>query len=194
MIGWLTSLVLAPLILVGLGAAWAARIALGLVTGRWIATAALGALLALVFLMTVGASGDNAALALGVGLCLAMVRPIARGRPDLRRVPRRVLHVVPLAGAMLVEIARGSLLMTQILLGLRSTRRAGLIEVPLGDRSEAGATLSGLLATTAPGTMLVDIDWSSRRMLVHAIDAGDLEQTRESLQRLYRRRQRPVLP
>lgn len=192
MIGWLASLVLAPLILLWLGASWAGRLAVGLVTGRWIRTLASASILGLVFLMTTGVSAGDALLGLAVGLLLALMSPVARGRPDLRKLPARVMRVFPLVWAMLREVERGIALNTRVLLGLSSPEKAGVIELPLEDRTEAGTTLTGLLVTAAPGTMMVCVE--RRRMLVHALDASDPEAVRSSLQDLYRRYQRPVLP
>lgn len=192
MIGWLAILVLAPLMIVGLGAAWAGRLVLTVLQGRWLGVVALGALIGFVYLATVGASAADAAVAIVIGVALAL--SLGRARPDLRGLPRRVAHTPGLVGAVLLETVRGTVLMTKVLLGVRSWRRAGLVDMSLEGRSEAGLTLTGLIVTVAPGTMLVAVDWRSRRMLIHAMDVSDPEAVRRSIQSLYHRHQRPVLP
>lgn len=194
MIGWLAALVLAPLFVVGLGAAWAGRLVLAVLHGRWIRVVALGALVALVYLATVGASAADAAVALVIGALLALADPLAHGFSAVRRLPRRVVQAPRLVGAVFLEMVRGTVLMTKVVVGVRSWRRAGLVDVPLDERTEAGATLSGLIVTVAPGTLLVDIDWRSERMIVHTMDASDPDGVRASIQRMYHRYQKPVLP
>lgn len=194
MIGWLPSFVLMPLILLGLGAKWAAGLAYALVTFRWLGPAASALLLATVFVMTVGFSAANVLLGLGVGLLLVIRRPALKKRPHVRTVLRGAFGIVALAAAMLVEIAKGVALNVRLLLNLRSPERADIVEVPLGERTEAGITLSGLLITAAPGMMMVGVDRASRKMLVHALDASDPVAVCRSVEKLYHRYQKRVLP
>jgi multisubunit Na+/H+ antiporter MnhE subunit len=50
------------------------------------------------------------------------------------------------------------------------------------------------LTTLSPGSVLVDIDWQRRDMLLHVIDASDPDAVRADLERFYDRYQRRVFP
>lgn len=64
----------------------------------------------------------------------------------------------------------------------------------MGDRSPAGVVAPPLMLTLAPGEFLVDLDWEGRVMLIHVLDASDLEDVRHRHAVFYERYQRAVFP
>jgi len=97
------------------------------------------ALLAAVYLLTLG-SADPLDLAFGlvlgaaltVGLGGRLRPPRGRGVPAL---PVRLAAFPPLAGAVLLDIARGTWDVGLRVLGLRPLEGPGIVPVPIGERS-----------------------------------------------------------
>lgn len=54
---------------------------------------------------------------------------------------------------------------------------AGLVRVPVAPMSEAGAALFGAMVTLTPGSTVIDIDMERRELLLHLLDARDVEAT-----------------
>lgn len=69
-------------------------------------------------------------------------------------------------------------------------RRAGLVTVPVGERTEADVVAQAIVATLSPREVLVDVDRKRSVMLLHAIDASDPDAIREEHDRFYCRYQR----
>ena len=156
-------------------------------------TLALAALLGAVFAVMVGSADPlSLALGLGAGLIILGVRP-----PHERLLRgwslRRLVHLPRFAVGVFLELARGSLTMLRVLLGLQSWRRGGLVEVAVGPRSEGAVVLNALVVTAAPGTVLIQMDEDDRVMLLHSIDASDPDALRRDLDRFYHVYQRPLL-
>jgi multisubunit Na+/H+ antiporter MnhE subunit len=66
--------------------------------------------------------------------------------------------------------------------------------VPIGERSELGVAVTGLLIGLSPGSLLLDVDPERQAMLFHVIDASDPDAVRAQLDRFYQRYQRRVFP
>jgi multicomponent K+:H+ antiporter subunit E/multicomponent Na+:H+ antiporter subunit E len=96
--------------------------------------------------------------------------------------------------AVLADVAGGTWDVSLRVMHVRPVRRPGFIRVPLGPRSDRGAAVSALVTTLSPGTVLVDIDWERRDLLLHVIDASDPDALRARHQRFYDRYQRRVFP
>ncbi|HEY8432492.1 MAG TPA: Na+/H+ antiporter subunit E [Sandaracinaceae bacterium] len=173
----------------------AARGASALARGEWRARLVPAFAVALVVLAGTGVrSAGNLALALLVGLALAPLVPRThvrtRGLTALARAGALLVMIVAWAGAL----ARGALGVWPVLLGLRSARHGGLLSVELEAASDAGAILTGLVATSTPGTVVVELDEAGRQLVVHALDARRADALRRSLARFYARYQRRVVP
>ena len=110
--------------------------------------------------------------------------------PRLGRVAAFPLFVVGVLG----DIVSGTWDVALRVLHLRRLEQPGIVRVPIGDRTERGVAVSALATTLSPGSVLVDIDWERRDMLLHMIDARDPDAVRERLQRFYDRYQRRVFP
>jgi multisubunit Na+/H+ antiporter MnhE subunit len=107
---------------------------------------------------------------------------------------RRLLFTLPLVAYMIFDITRSTILVVRYTLHLKPLEHPGIVAIPMGERTRFGATMSGFLTTVAPGTFLVDFDWTERVMLIHAIDASDPDAVRASHQAFYDRFQRHVFP
>ena len=81
-----------------------------------------------------------------------------------------------------------------VLLGIRTWRNAGFVEVPYGDRSPRGVTVTSLAVSISPGSILIDADDERRVIIFNVIDASDPEAFRKDLDRFYDRFQRHALP
>ncbi len=154
--------------------------------------------LAVVFLLTL-ASTDPVDVVLGLALGLVL----ALGLGDRLR-PRTGAAVPPAAGralwlpvyaaAVAWDVVAGTWDVALRVLHLRPVDAPGFVRVPIGERSERGVAVSALTSTLSPGSVLVDVDWERRELLLHVIDASDPDAIRADLQRHYDRYQRRVFP
>ena len=136
------------------------------------------------------AEGFLLAAALSLGLRGRLERP--RGAdPSLAG---RVAAFPLLVGGELVDVLRGTWDVGLRVLGLRPVECPGIVLVPIGERTELGVAVTGLLAGLSPGSMLVEVDSRRQAMLFHVIDASDPDAVRDHLDRFYQRYQRRVFP
>lgn len=122
--------------------------------------------------------------------------PGIQGKPDdeLPSLPSRMVHFIPFAGITIWEILIGSVRVAAIVMGLRKLDHPGIVAVPIGDRSKFGVVVTGITTSLAPGSILLDVDWDRRLMLVHVIDASDPDKVRADMHQLYEHYQRKVFP
>lgn len=154
--------------------------------------------LALVYVLTL-ASTDPVDLALGVGLGAALAGALAgrlRLGPEGQVPPpaARLLAWPAFAAAVLADVVQGTWDVALRVLHLRPIARPGLVRVPMAQRTERGVAVSALATTLSPGTVLIDLDWERRDLVLHVIDASDPDGVRDRLQRFYDRYQRRVFP
>jgi multicomponent K+:H+ antiporter subunit E/multicomponent Na+:H+ antiporter subunit E len=145
------------------------------------------------------ASADPIDLLTGAVLSVLLLRGLVgrlrlEPRGDAPRLHQRLIWFVPFAAAALADVAAGTWDVALRVLHLRPAERPGLLRVPIGARSERGVAVSALVTTLSPGTVLVDIDWERRDMLLHVIDASDPDGVRQRLLRFYDRYQKRVFP
>lgn len=107
---------------------------------------------------------------------------------------RRAVAAVPFAGAVAAEVAIGTWQVALIALGIRPLSAPGLLELPIGDRTQRGVAVFGMVVGLSPGTLMLDVDEDRGVLVLHTIDASDPEALRDRLERLYTRWQRPVVP
>ena len=93
----------------------------------------------------------------------------------------------------LVEVLRGTWDVALRVLGVRPLE-SGIVLIPIGERTDLGVAVTGLLAGLSPGSMLVEVDRERQVMLFHFIDASDPDAVRDHLDRFYRRYQRRAFP
>jgi multicomponent Na+:H+ antiporter subunit E len=106
----------------------------------------------------------------------------------------RILWFPVFAWAVVADVVVGTWDVTLRVVSVRALRQPGIVRIPMGERTPQGVAVSALATTLSPGSLLVDIDWSRREMLVHMIDASDPDDIRERMQRFYDRYQRRVFP
>lgn len=137
------------------------------------------------------ATGTLLGLALAAALGARLrIGPEGHGPP----LAERVFWSVPLAVAVLLDVLQGTREVAVRVLRPRRLRRPGIVRVPVGERSDRGVAVSALATTLSPGSLLVDVDWERRDLLIHVIDASDPDAVRARLQRFYDRYQRRVFP
>ena len=136
------------------------------------------------------AEGLVLATALSLGLRVRLERPQGAG-PSLAA---RIAAFPLLVGGLLAEVLRGTWDVGLRVLGLRPVECPGIVLVPIGERTEVGVAVTGLLAGLSPGSMLVEVDPQRQAMLFHVIDASDPDAVRDHLDRFYQRYQRRVFP
>jgi multicomponent Na+:H+ antiporter subunit E len=136
------------------------------------------------------AEGLVLAAALSLALRGRLERPHGAG-PSLAG---RLAAFPLLVGGELVEVLRGTWDVALRVLGLRPVECSGIVLIPIGERTELGVAVTGLLAGLSPGSMLVEVDPERQAMLFHVIDASDPDAVRDHLDRFYQRYQRRVFP
>jgi multisubunit Na+/H+ antiporter MnhE subunit len=155
------------------------------------------AMLAGVYLLALGSAhpldlafGVVLAAVLSFGLRGRLHRPQGLG-PSLAA---RLAGAPPLLAALLAEIARGTWDVALRVLGLRPVEHPGIVLVPIGERTELGVAVTGLLIGLSPGSLLVDVDSERQAMVFHVIDAHDPDAVRAQVDHFYQRYQRRVFP
>ena len=154
--------------------------------------------LTLIYALTLS-SADPVDLLMGAVLAMLLAAGL-RGRFPV--APRgaapefvgRVAWFPAFAAAVLADVALGTWDVALRVLHLRGAESPGIVRVPIGRRSDRGVAVSALATTLSPGSVLVEIDWQRREMLLHVIDATDPDRVRDRLQRFYDRYQRRVFP
>lgn len=145
------------------------------------------------YLLVLGHAGPwDVALALGLGLLL--VGTLAR-RSRMDAAPARpgtVLAWLRLGAVLVWEIARGTLGVAAVVLGLRRAHPA-TVHVPTDGWPRHAQLLVALIASVTPGTFLLHIDEEPPRLRLHVLDASDPEAVVAQVDRLYRRRVRPLV-
>jgi multicomponent Na+:H+ antiporter subunit E len=106
----------------------------------------------------------------------------------------RVLAFPLFAAAVVWDVTVGTKDVALVVLGLRSADRAGIIEVPFGERTPNGILVTAGALTLSPGEVVINLDYERRVMLVHALDATDPQRLLARYEHIYQRCQRPVFP
>jgi multisubunit Na+/H+ antiporter MnhE subunit len=154
-------------------------------------------LLVLVYALVLG-SFYPADLALGAALSgtllFALRRFVLPGEPASSGLFGRVAAFFPFAAAVGRDVVVGTWEVALVTLHLRPLGRSGIVAIPIGERTETGVAVSALVATLSPGEVLVDVDRERGVMLIHVMDAVDLESIRARHEEFYRRYQKKVFP
>ncbi|WP_404367295.1 Na+/H+ antiporter subunit E [Corallococcus coralloides] len=154
--------------------------------------------LALLYALMVG-SFHPVDLALGALLALGVMRlfPLAGAPPVLeaREHWRRTLHLPRFGWALAVLVTRSCFhVLTTIFGPVGRADLAGVVEVPMGERTARGVQVSSWAMSLAPGTVLLELDWERRVMRMHALDASDPDKLIRQQDHFYQRYQRAVFP
>ena len=163
---------------------------------RMVSVLAIGGLTGIYLLvLTSVRPGD---VAVGVVLSALLVafgrRRIAPlGAPPDVRLGRRLAAVAALLGGTLVDLAR-STWRTAAWCVHPGRSRPGLVTVTIPSCTPSSAAVWGVRVGITPDSLVVELDETRGRMLLHVLDAGDPEAVRAEQRRSYERRQRGVFP
>jgi multicomponent K+:H+ antiporter subunit E len=117
-------------------------------------------------------SGSISAGDIAVALIAALTIPqvMRRLEPDQSgvRAPGAILR---LAAHVAVDVVRSNYAVATIILGRRRRQRvSGFIHVPLDLRNRYGLAVLAIIVTSTPGTLWVQYDRPSGRLLLHVLD------------------------
>lgn len=87
---------------------------------------------------------------------------------------RSLLACFKLAGVVVFDIVRSNIAVATIIYGRKhSTRTSGFVAVPLDMRNRYGLTVLAAIITCTPGTLWVQYNGTSGRLLLHILDLVD---------------------
>lgn len=87
---------------------------------------------------------------------------------------RRFIALMRLAGIVLPDIIRSNFTVAAIILsGARRKRTAGFVAIPLDLTNQHGLALLAVIITSTPGTLWVQHDAATNRLLLHVFDLVD---------------------
>lgn len=149
----------------------------------------LSAALALTWLLlNAPLTPGTALLALLVGLAVPAVMRALRPKAVRVRAPGTVLRLL---GIVLTDMLRSNLDVARIILGLHpGERRTGFVAIPLDLREPAGLAVLAIILTATPGTLWVQYDSDTGRLLMHLLDDTGGE---EWVRRVKDRYERPLM-
>lgn len=162
---------------------------------RWVGSLVL---LVVVYMMDIGSTSPwDAALGVvaGAAILAGFHRFLQVGEgPANGSVVRRAIAFPRMVLAIAVDVAIGTVKVARVTLYIEPLRAPGIVEVPIGDRTETGIAVSALASTLSPGAFLIDVDRGVGVMRFHVLDASDPQRVIDDHQRFYQRYQRAVFP
>lgn len=149
----------------------------------------LSAALALAWLLlNAPPSPGSTLLAVAVGLAIPAVMRALQPSPVRLRRPATLLRLV---GLVLIDMVRSNIDVAWVIFSpKRNDRRTGFVAVPLELRDPFTLTLLAIILTITPGTLWVQYNSDTGRLLLHVLDftGGD-----EWVRRVKDRYERPLL-
>lgn len=122
-------------------------------------------------LLTGPVSGGDVVVGLLAGLIIPQVMRLIE--PDRAGV-RSPGAIVKLAGYVAVDVVRSNYAVATTILGRRRGQRvSGFIHVPLDLRNRYGLAVLAIILTSTPGTLWVQYDRHTGRLLLHVLDLVD---------------------
>ena len=119
-------------------------------------------------------SSSVAPPSIALGLIMALAAPqvmrALRIEPVRVRAPGAILT---LAGRVTVDVLRSNLAVGRILVGRRADRVSGFIHIKLDLKDRYGLAVLAIILTSTPGTLWVEFDPGSGRLLMHVLDLVD---------------------
>lgn len=111
-------------------------------------------------------------------------------RPDAVRA-RAPGVILRLAGTVLLDVVRSNIDVAKVILGLHpGDRRTGFVSIPLDLRAPYGLAVLAIILTATPGTLWVQYDSATGRLLLHVLDLTDSD---DWVRRIKDRYERPLL-
>lgn len=121
-------------------------------------------------LLSASMGAPSLVLALVMALAAPQVMRALRIDPVRVRAPGAILT---LAVRVAIDIVRSNLAVGQILVGRRADRVSGFIHIPLELKDRYGLAVLAIIITSTPGTLWVEFDRGSGRLLMHVLDLVD---------------------
>ena len=142
------------------------------------------------FVASILLSASVAPPSLVLAVLLALLAPIimlALGVDRVRlKAPKAMARLaIDVAG----DIVRSNWAVSQIILGrLRHERTSGFIHIPLDLRDRYGLAVLAIIVTSTPGTLWVEYESATGRLLLHVLDLVDEETWVRLIKDRYERR------
>jgi multicomponent K+:H+ antiporter subunit E len=111
------------------------------------------------------------------GVVLALAAPLTLSALEMPTLKlRRPGAIVKLIGVVLTDIVRSNVAVARIVYGRkRKSKLSTFIVIPLDMRNRYGLTMLATIITCTPGTLWVQYDSRSGRLLMHILDMVDPE-------------------
>jgi len=137
-------------------------------------------------------SAGDVAVALIAALAIPQVmRRLEPDRSDIRS-PSAILW---LAGYVAVDVIRSNYAVATIIMGRRKRQRvSGFIHVPLDLRNRYGLAVLAIILTSTPGTLWVQYDRPTGRLLLHVLDLTEEQEWIDLIKGRYERLLLEIFP
>jgi multicomponent K+:H+ antiporter subunit E len=113
-------------------------------------------------------------LALAVVMALATPHVMRAFRLEPVRIGR-MDAALKLLGRVSFDVVRSNIAVAQILVGRKADRTSGFIHVPLDLKDRYGLAVLAIIITSTPGTLWVEYNRVTGRLLIHVFDLVDEE-------------------
>jgi multisubunit Na+/H+ antiporter MnhE subunit len=162
-------------------------------TGWWMIPLLTGFYMLVLSSMKPGDWVIGAVLASGLWIAARPFLNPASGESTLS-LWHRVCYSPLLAGAVVWEILRDTWRVALFTVGWKPANQPGFIAVPIGERSDQGLMVSGILHSLTPSSYLVNTDLKRRAMIFRVLDGADVEAASQRFEHFYQHYQRHVFP
>lgn len=142
------------------------------------------------FVASILLSASVAPPSLALAVLLALLAPIIMLALGVDRVRVKApMAIVRLAIDVIGDIVRSNWAVSHIILGRRRHERtSGFIHIPLDLRDRYGLAVLAIIITSTPGTLWVEYEAATGRLLLHVLDLVDEETWVRLIKDRYERR------
>ena len=142
------------------------------------------------FVASILLSASVAPPSLALAVLLALLAPIIMLALGVDRVRvKSPMAIVRLAIDVVGDIVRSNWAVSHIILGRRRhERKSGFIHIPLDLRDRYGLAVLAIIITSTPGTLWVEYESATGRLLLHVLDLVDEETWVRLIKDRYERR------
>jgi len=142
------------------------------------------------FVASILLSASVAPPALALAVLLALLAPIIMLALGVDRVRVKApMTIMRLAIDVVGDIVRSNWAVSHIILGRRRHERtSGFIHIPLDLRDRYGLAVLAIIITSTPGTLWVEYEAATGRLLLHVLDLVDEETWVRLIKDRYERR------
>lgn len=142
------------------------------------------------FVVSILLSASVAPPSLALAVLLALLAPIIMLALGVDRVRVKApMTIIRLAIDVVGDIVRSNWAVSHIILGRRRHERtSGFIHIPLDLRDRYGLAVLAIIITSTPGTLWVEYEAATGRLLLHVLDLVDEETWVRLIKDRYERR------